>query len=185
MSLDDAHRPPLGSGSATRSEHGQARVPRRVFPVAVLGGLVTTALPLGIVIRPVTRVNAPDDARPVDPGFFELLALPSIGILVLALVLGALCFGLLVRSGLRHAARADASPSVWRVGTVASLGWLAVFPFLGGGFSLVITVFSAGILGLLVGAAIVLFCLPGSLLATAIVIELVKRKKSRLAPRAA
>ena len=46
---------------------------------------------------------------------------------------------------------------------------------MGGGFSLVVIVFTAGIAALVLGGAIVAFCLPGSVLASAIVARLAAR----------
>ena len=157
-----------------RPAQGSA-LPRWIVPVAALAGLVTTGLPLALVLRPREVVYLPDDARPVENGLFDLIAVPKLWLLVLAMALAALVFGILVRTMLDRSLRRGAPLSPWRLGAVSSLAWLVVLPVMGGGFSLVVIVFTAGIAALVLGGAIVAFCLPGSVLASAIVARLAAR----------
>ncbi|NKX93084.1 hypothetical protein HF995_07315 [Sanguibacter hominis ATCC BAA-789] len=147
-------------------------LPWWVVPAAALAGLVTTGLPLALVLRPREVVYLPDDARPVEPGLFDLIAVPTLWLLVLVIALAALVFGTLVRTMLNRSLRRGAPLSPWRLGAVSSLAWLVVLPVMGGGFTLVVVVFTAGIAALVLGGAIVAFCLPGSFLAAAIVARL-------------
>lgn len=147
-------------------------LPRWIAPAAALTGLVTTGLPLALVLRPRGVVPLPDDARPVENGLLDLIAVPKLWLLVLAVALAALVFGSLVRAMLNRSLRRGVPLSPWRLGAVSSLAWLVVLPVMGGGFSLVVVVFTAGIAALVLGGAIVAFCLPGSVLAAAIVARL-------------